>query len=49
MEVERHAVGSAGTAWRDEIEHAIDGIKRTKLDRWTRRQWHKAAARSRWS
>ena len=41
--------GSAGTAWREETERAIDNVKRTKLDKWMRREWHKAAARDHWS
>ena len=49
MGVERHAVGSVVAAWQDEIEHAIDNIKRTKFDRWMRREWHKAAVRGRGS
>jgi len=46
MDVERHAVRAV---WADEIERAIDSIKRTKFDKWMRREWHKAAARERWS
>ena len=46
MDVERYAGRSA---WWDEIEHAIDNVKRTKFDKWMRREWHKAAARERWS
>ncbi|MBL7223577.1 MAG: hypothetical protein ISS72_06980 [Candidatus Brocadiae bacterium] len=46
MRVERHTVRSA---CQEEIEHAIDNVGRTKLDRWMRRQWHKAGARDRWS
>ena len=36
-------------AWRDEIERAIANAKRSKLDKWFRRQWYKAEARGRWS
>ena len=39
----------ARAAWADEIEHAIDRVKRTRLDKWMRREWHKAAARDRWT
>ncbi len=39
----------ASAAWADEIELAIDNAKRTKFDRWMRSEWHKAAARARWS
>jgi len=35
--------------YRDEIERAIDNLKRSALDRWFRREWHKAAARNKWS
>ena len=37
--------------WRDEIERAVDRIKksanRTKLDRWFRKQWYMTEARRR--
>ena len=33
----------------EEIEHAIDSVKRTALDRWMRTEWHRAGARDRWS
>ena len=33
--------------YRDEIERAIDNVKRTDLDKWFRKQWYKAAARRR--
>ena len=49
MAIEGQAVGSIGTAWADEIEHAIDNVKRTGFDKWMRREWHKAGARERWS
>ena len=39
----------AGSAWADEIEQAIDNVKRTKLDKRMREEWHKAAARDRWT
>ncbi|MFC1806272.1 hypothetical protein ACFL09_04745 [Planctomycetota bacterium] len=35
-------------AWAHEIEHAIDNVKRTRFDKWMRREWHKAAARDHW-
>ena len=43
------AIGSEAEAWREEIKRAIDNVKRTKWDKWMRREWHKEAARSRWS
>ncbi|MFC1805385.1 hypothetical protein ACFL09_00195 [Planctomycetota bacterium] len=46
MEIERHA---AVAGWKDEIERAIDNVKRTKLDKWMRKAWHKAGARERWT
>ena len=33
---------------REEIEHAIDNVKRTNLAKWMRREWHKAGARDHW-
>ena len=46
MDAEHHA---AVAGWKDEIEHAIDNVKRTKLDKWMRREWHRAGARERWA
>ena len=46
MGVEQHA---AVAGWGDEIERAIDNVKRNKLDKWMRAKWHKAAARRCWS
>ena len=37
------------TSCQEEIERAVDSVKRTVLDRWMRREWHKAAARDHWS
>ena len=34
---------------RDEIERAVDNVKRTELGKWFRREWYKAGARGRWS
>jgi hypothetical protein len=34
-------------AHRDEIERAVDNVKRTAEDKWWRRQWYKAAAQRR--
>ena len=49
MDVKGAAAEGARAAWRGEIEHAIDNVKRTKFDKWMRREWHKATARDRWS
>ncbi|MFC1805365.1 hypothetical protein ACFL09_00095 [Planctomycetota bacterium] len=49
MDVERYEGRSMVAAWQSEIEKAIDNVKRNKLDKWMRREWHKAAARERWS
>ena len=46
MRVEQHEGAAAS---REEIEHAIDSVKRSRLDRWMRTEWHKAGARNRWS
>jgi len=35
--------------WRDEIERAVDNVKRTEWDKWMRREWHKADSRRQWS
>ena len=37
------------TAHREEIERAIDNVKRTAWDKWFRRQWYRAGARRRWN
>lgn len=37
--------------WKTEIEAAVDRAQqhdRTKLDRWFRREWHRAAAVDKW-
>lgn len=34
---------------RQEIERAIDNVKRTALDRWFRREFYRVAARRKWS
>ena len=47
MRVEQYPVGSRKASPADEIDHAIDGVKRARLDKWTRREWHKAGARER--
>ena len=35
--------------WQDEIEGAVNNVKRTGLDKWLRTEFHRAAARDRWS
>jgi len=38
-------------SWKAEIERAVDRVKapkRTELDQWFRRQWHREAAVSQW-
>lgn len=49
IRIEQRGGESTVAAWQDEIEHAIDNVKRTKWDKWMRREWHKAAARERWT
>lgn len=49
MDAERCAIGPVTAAWKDEIERAIDNVKRTNLGRWIRREWHRAGARDHWS
>jgi len=43
------AAGSETEAWQEEIERAVDGVNRTRFDRWMRSEWHKAESRRRWS
>ena len=45
MDVEEHDVA----VWKDDVERAIDNVKRTKVDTWMRKEWHKAGARDHWS
>jgi len=40
---------SAMAAWAEEIERAIDKVKRTQRDKRFKREWHKADARRQWS
>ncbi|MFC1805630.1 hypothetical protein ACFL09_01450 [Planctomycetota bacterium] len=49
MEMKELAAKTRMESWADEIERSIDNVKRTKLDKWMRREWHKAGARSHWS
>ena len=39
--------GAIIAAYRDEIERAVDNVKRTAEDKWWRRHWYKAAAQRR--
>ncbi len=34
-------------AWRSEIQRAIDSVKRTKWDKWFRREWYRAGRHKR--
>ncbi len=49
MDIQRHVEQATSAAWADEIERAIDNVKRTQWDRWMRSEFHKAEARRRWS
>ena len=49
MDAARYEGRSTVASWQGEIEEAIDNVKRTNLGRWMRREWHKAAARDRWT
>ena len=35
--------------YQEEVERAIDRVKRSKLDKWMRAEWHRAGARDHWS
>ena len=48
MELKELAGKATMAAWQDEIERAVDNVKRTRLDRWMRTEWHRAGARDRW-
>ena len=49
MELKELAGKAMEAAWQDEIERAVSNVKRTKWDKWMRTEFHKAAARNRWS
>jgi len=49
MDVAQQLEQGARTAWAEEIERAIDNVKRTQRGKWMRREWHKADSRRRWS
>jgi len=42
-----HQSSSRAERHREEIENAIDNAKRSKEDKWWRRQWYRAAGRRR--
>jgi len=42
-----HGLAFLQAAYREEIERAIDNVKRTAWDKWFRRQWYRARARRR--
>ena len=48
MEINEQYPEAVRQAWREEIERAIANAKRSELQRWFRRQWYKAEARSNW-
>jgi len=49
MDVTQQLKQSARAAWAEEIERAIDNVKRSAWDKQFRREWHKADSRRRWS
>ncbi|MFC1806110.1 hypothetical protein ACFL09_03930 [Planctomycetota bacterium] len=49
MRVEQHEGRAMVASWQSEIEKAIDNVKRDRLDKWMRAEWHKAKARDHWS
>ena len=49
MDVTQQLERAAKAAWAEEIERAIDNVKRTEWDKWMRREWHKEDSRRKWS
>ena len=49
MDVTHYPEQAARAAWAEEIERAVDNVKRTESDKWMRREWHKAASRRQWT
>ena len=47
MNTEQLAGQITAQAWREEIEHAVDNVKRSAWDKHFRKRWHIAAARRR--
>ena len=45
----RHREATPGAIRHAEVERAVGNVKRTNLDRWMRREWHRAGARGPWS
>jgi hypothetical protein len=49
MEPAHHAEQAVRAGWAEEIDRAVDNVKRTQADKWMRREWHKADSRRQWS
>jgi len=49
MDVTHQLERAAKAAWAEEIERAIDNVKRSAWDKRFRREWHKADSRRQWS
>ena len=49
MDVTHHAKQAARAAWAEEIDRAVENVKRTERDKWMRREWHKADSRRKWT
>ena len=49
MDVTHHGEQATQAAWTEEIDRAVDSVKRTAEDKWMRREWHKADSRRQWS
>ena len=49
IDVVEYLERAARAAWAEEIERAVDNVKRTESDKWMRREWHKADSRRQWS
>ena len=41
MELKELAGKAMMAAWQDEIERAVNNVKRTELDKWLRRAWYR--------
>jgi len=48
MDVTQQLTQAARVEWAEEIERAVDNVKRTEWDNWMRREWHKADSRRQW-
>jgi len=49
MDVTQCLEQAARAEWAEEIDRAVDNVKRTEWDKWMRREWHKADSRRQWS